>query len=639
MISRDGAVKITDFGLADIGERSRITKEGSTAGTTAYMSPEQARGEKPDTRTDIWSLGVVMYEMLAGRLPFTGVYDQATLYQILSEEPDPLTSLRSDVPMELERIIGKAMRKDRNERYQRVEEVLTDLRSLRKEIEIGRLKERLPRGEIGRGKRPFVYIGLAVLLALVAAAALYLLTGREEAIESIAVLPLENLSGDASEDYFTDGMTEALIAQLANVGPLRVISRTSVMQYKGVKKSLPDIARELNVDAIVEGSVLRSGERVRITAQLIHAPTDRHLWAESYERELSDVLRLQSQLARAIARQIQVKLTPRQEAQFVSAGSIDPEAYEAYLKGRYHWNKRFEEDVLTSIEYFRRAIDIDPTYALAYAGLADSYNMRGSYGHAPPKDVMPRAKAAAVKALEIDSTLAEAHASLGYAYATYDWDWKAGEREYKRAIELNPNYATAHHWYGLYLTTMGRSDEAVDELERARVLDPLSLIINTNVGWVLYFARLYDQAIEQFRKTLELDPNFVGAHWKLRQVYEKKGMYEEAIVELETLLELLGASELAGAVRRAYLLSGYNGALERWAESLEEHAKREHVSPYDIVLIYAQLNVNDQAFALLEKGYEVRDGLLVYLNVDPQFDNLRTDPRFSALVRKIGLEK
>jgi TolB-like protein/DNA-binding winged helix-turn-helix (wHTH) protein/Tfp pilus assembly protein PilF len=488
-----------------------------------------------------------------------------------------------------------------------------------------------------RWRRGQKLLAVSVLLGLLIVSGLYLYNGNGQSIHSLAVLPFVNMTADPQQDYFADGITEAVIADLAKIRALRVISRTSAMQYKGMKKSLPEIARELHVDAIVEGSVLRSGERVRITAQLIHAATDRHLWGESYERDLRDILALQGEVSRAIARQIQIALTPQEQVRLTSARSINPAAYEDYLRGRYYWNKRTAEGFKRGIDYFQQAIDHEPSYALAYVGLADCYNMLNNYDVLAPKESAPKAKAAAMRAMEIDDTLAEAHASLAFTLMHYDWDWPGAEREFQRAIELNPNYAAAHHWYGLYLTAMERFDEAMVEMKHAQELDPLSLIINTNVGWVFYFRRQYDQAIEQFRKTLEMDPNFTSAHVKLGWAYEQKGMYEETIAEFQMVLTRIGDDVLT-ELGHAYAVAGQRDEATKIIAELRERAKQQYVSPYLVATIYAGLGDKVQAFDWLQKSYENRCGWLAWLKVDPKLDNLRSDPRFADLLQRVGLQ-
>jgi TolB-like protein len=456
-------------------------------------------------------------------------------------------------------------------------------------------------------------------------------------IRSLAVLPLANLSGDPEQEYFADGMTDELITNLSKIGSLKVISRTSVMQYKGAKKPLREIAQALGVDGVIEGSVFRAGNRVRITAQLIHAATDRHLWAESYERDLRDVLALQSEVAQAIAKEIQIKLTPQEQAHLASARPVNPEAHEAYLKGRYYWNLRTEEGVKKGIQYFQQAIEKDPGYALAYAGLADSYVVLGNLGLMAPKEAYPRAKAAAFKALEMDETLAEAHASLGMARSEYDWDWVGAEKEWKRAIELNPGYATAHQWYAQYLTSMGRHNEAIAEAKRAQELDPLSLIINAIGGSVFACARRYDEAIAQCRRTLELNAGFYMAHLYLGFAYEQEKLYAEAISEYQKAIALeQGNPTVAAYLARGYAAAGKRTEALKTFSQLRDLSKRRYVSSYTMALTYAALGDNDQAFACLEKAYEDRSGALLYVKVDPRVDSLRSDPRFQDLLRRMN---
>jgi TolB-like protein/DNA-binding winged helix-turn-helix (wHTH) protein/Tfp pilus assembly protein PilF len=453
-------------------------------------------------------------------------------------------------------------------------------------------------------------------------------------ITSIAVLPLENLSGDPEQDYFADGMTEALIIELGKISALRVISRQSVMQFKGTKKSLPEIARELNVDAIVEGAVLRADERVRISAQLIQAVPEQHLWAESYERDLSRVLALQGEVARAIASKIKVTLTPQEEARLAGARPVNPEAYEAYLKGRYFWNKRTEEGFKKGIEYFQQAIEKDPGYALAYAGVADSYLVLADWAYLAPDEAYPTARVAATQALETDDSLAEAHTSLAYIRYVRDWDWSGAERQFKRAIELNPNYANAHQWYAEYLSAVGRHDKAIAEIKRAQELDPLSLIINAVGGWVFFKARQYDQAIEQCRKTLDMDPDFIPAHYYLGLAYVQKEMYGEAISHYQQAVTLSGTSTaIVGALGHAYAVSGKSGEA---LKVIDELKRGRYVPSYKIALIFTGLGEKELAFAWLEKGYKERDFDMVWVKVDPMPDLLRSDPRFHSLRRRLN---
>jgi TolB-like protein len=458
-------------------------------------------------------------------------------------------------------------------------------------------------------------------------------------IESLAVLPLENISGDKEQEYFADGMTDALIAELGQIGSLRVISRTSVMRFKGARPQggLEEIARQLKVDALIEGSVLRSGDRVRVTAQLIGAVPERHLWARSYERDLRDVLTLQSEVARAIANEIKANLTPAVQARLARTHAVNPEAYEAYLRGRYFWNKRTGEGTKKGIEFFGHALEKDPAYALAYTGLADCYYLLADYSFLSPREAFPRGKAAATKALELDETSAEAHTSLAVIKSEYEWDWLGAEREFKRAIELNPNYATAHHWYSDYLGEMGRHEEAIAEIKRAQQLDPLSLIINTVAGVRFHWARRYDEAVEQLRKTLEMDPNFAVAHHWLGQVYEQMGQHESAIAEHQKAIRASGGSSQAvAALGHAYAAAGKRNEALRILADLNERRKTAYVSPYDIAVIHVALGEKDQAFEWLEKAYQERAAPIVVLKVDPRLDPLRSDPRFQGLLRRMN---
>lgn len=458
-----------------------------------------------------------------------------------------------------------------------------------------------------------------------------------ETISSLAVLPFVNLSGSADQNYFADGMTEALITGLARISGLRVISRTSVMVYREATKPLPEIARELNVDLVVEGSVQRSGDRVRITAQLIHASSDAHLWAETYERDIRDILALQRELAQAIASEIRMELIPSRED--AADHRVDPAAYEAYLKGRYHWNKRTPEGLRKGVEYFEQAIHKDPNYALAYVGLADCYNMLNNYNVLSPQRAYAKAKAALTQAFQINSQFAEAHASLAFAKMFYEWDWMGAEQALRRAIEINPNYSAAHHWYGLYLAMQHRFDEALAKLQKALNLDPLSIIINTNVGWVLYFARRYDDAVKQLQQSLEFDSTFVSGRIKLGWVYEHLGKYDEAIAEFQTALGSGNDNPALQAILgHAYALANRKQAALDIAEGLTTSAQKEYVSSYLIALIHASLGDKQSAFDWLHKAFEDRDGWMAWIKVDPKLDALRDDSRFVELMKQVGFQ-
>ncbi len=482
---------------------------------------------------------------------------------------------------------------------------------------------------------------LVVLVLSVAILAVWLYRSRGYArtgIRSLVVLPLDNLSGEASQDYFADGMTDELITDLAQISALRVISRTSAMVYKGARKPLPQIARELNVDAVVEGTVLRSGDQVRITAQLIQASDDKHLWAESYEGNVRDTLALQNRVARAIAEQIRINLNPQEQAALKNVKVVNPEAYESYLKGRYFWNKRTANDLMVALAYFNQAIEEDPKYAQAYSGLADTYALLGDWQYAvmTPKEALPRAKAAAMKALELDDSLSEAHTSLAFCLDGFDWDFESAGKEFRRAIDLNPGYATAHHWYSWHLSLLGRNNEAIVEMKKAENLDPLSLIINADLAELLLIAHLPDESIQQSRKTIEMDPNFAFGHNQLAQAYLEKHMFREAIAELQKAIDLSGGSPTCATnLARAYAASGKTAAAVGLLNDLKKRSASGDPHTAEIAMIYAALGNNDKAMAWLDKSYEERFNPGVLLR--PGFDPLRSDSRFQALVRRIGL--
>ncbi len=488
----------------------------------------------------------------------------------------------------------------------------------------------------------FLWPAAATAAILVFVGGIYarnLLRGRSALahVQSIAVLPLANLSQDAGQDYLADGLTEALTTDLGKLSVLRVISRTSTIQYKGTKKSIPEIARELHVDAVVEGAVLRSGDKVRITAQLIDAPADRHVWAETYDRDLRDVLALQADVARAIALQIRGKLSSSPQPH--GASPLNPEAYELYLKGRYSRDEGTEDGLKLAFEYFRQALERDPQYAPAYAGLADSYARLPFYSETRPEEAFPKGKAAATKALQLDQTLAEAHASMAYVKTYYDWDWVGAEEEFRRGLELNPNYADVHHSYSRFLASLGRVAEARAELKRAQELDPLSLLVQANAGVISYFGREYDQAIQELQKIKELNPKFPVPYWGIGLCYEQKGMYQEAVDQLQKGIAVSGgrgANSIA-SLGHAYGLAGQHGEAQKILAELEKRSKKTYVSSYQIALVYLGLRQNDKAMKQLENAYQEHSTLLTYLKMDPRFDPLRSDPRFRDLLHRVGL--
>jgi len=482
--------------------------------------------------------------------------------------------------------------------------------------------------------------GLALVLGAAFLGVLFPRDHSSPKIRSVAVLPLENLSGDASQDYFAEGMTDDLITQLGQISALRVISRTSVMTYKSVRKALPEVARELNVEAVVEGTVLRSGDRVRISAQLIQVPADKQLWAQIYEGDLSDTLALQNRVARAIVEQIEATLNQQERAALEKSNTVNPDAYEAYLKGRYFWNKRTGEGLQKAIDYFNRAIDKDPNYPQAYVGLADTYALAGDweYGILSAQDAFSRAKAAATHALNLDDNLGEAHTSLAFAFDLYDWDWEAAENHYKRAIALNPGYATAHHWYAWHLMVMGRTAEGIAELRKAQSLDPLSLIISADLADALCIAHRYEESVQQSRKTLDMDPNFALAHYQLGQAFQQMHMQSASIAELQKAVELSrGNTAFESNLAYAYAVSGRKEEAIRIAKDLESDQGRSSVADSNIAMIYVGLGNNDQAMIWLNKAYQARFNPSILLR--PAFDPLRSNPGFQNLLSRIGLPR
>ena len=466
----------------------------------------------------------------------------------------------------------------------------------------------------------------------------FLASSSSARIQSLAVLPLENLSGDPAQEYFADGMTDALITDLAQIGALRVVSRTSVMRYKGSRKSLPEIARELSVDGIVEGTIMRSGDHVRITSQLIYAPADQHLWARSYERDLSNVLTLQGEVARAIAEEVRVAVTPEERARLTVRSTVNPEAYEANLRGRYFWNKRTTEGSLRAMAYFQQAVDKDQAYAPPYVGLVDTYAHLANWGLLAPREAMPKAKAAALKAVELDDRLAEAHVSLGMVRFAYEWDWPAAGKDFERALVLNPGSPAAHLWYSKYLMMLRGSDEALTEAKRAVGLDPVSPDVNHQVAWLLNAAGRYEEAIEWERRTLDMDPGFPPAHSVLASAYEGKGMHDEAVAEAKRLLALSpDSTDALGSLAYIHARTGERSQALRELAELEALSKHKYVPSIDSATVYLGLGDKEQAFRWLEKACEERSGYLPWLTVSAKWAPLRSDPRYSDLLRCMGL--
>jgi serine/threonine protein kinase len=617
MVTTKGRAKVLDFGLAKLVKPTQAdeataslaeTQPGVVMGTVPYMAPEVLRGQEADARSDLWTLGAMLYEMAAGARPFGGQTGFELSAAILREAP-PL--LPGGLSTGLRAVIERCLEKDPEKRYQLASELRAALEAIR--FGEGALPPQRQRKVTLRKRRV-----------------------SRKRIRSLAVLPLTNLSGNPEQEYFADGMTETLIADLAKLRSLRIISRTSVMRYKGSDKSLPEIAEELNVDGVVEGSVLRVGPRVRITAQLIHAATDVNLWAESYERNLEDVLVLQSEVARAIAREIQVAVTPEESKGLASARPVNPEAYEAYLKGRFHWCKLARDQLDTALEYFQFALQKDPRYAPAYVGIAYVWLSRTDTGVVPPHEAFPNVKGAALKALELDDTLAEVHEILAGVSRHFDWDWDGAEKEFRRALQLNPNSADARFFFADLLISVRRSEEAMAETKQALELDPLNFLFPCFLGWHYVYLGRYDDAIAQLHKTLRTESNFPAAHQGLWGAFYQKHMEKEALAEAKQFFTLLGDSEIAETLERGYAEAGYQGAMRLAAEMLAVRSTLSYVPALRIARLYAHAGEKDQALEWLEKSFQQREVPLVHLSVSWDWSSLRDEPRFQDLLRRMN---
>jgi serine/threonine protein kinase/Tfp pilus assembly protein PilF len=687
MVRRDGYVKVVDFGLAKLAESPGFasdgeaptkamvnTREGTVMGTANYMSPEQARGTDVDARTDLWSLGVVLYEMITGKPPFAGETPTDSISLILQKDPVPLTRYVKEIPPELERIVSKALTKDREERYQTAKDLLIDLRNLKRKLEVDAELDRTAppelRGPLSTASGPtaptasstsqpaassaeYLFsgirrhkiaagLGAVVLLATVVGISLYVHARNSEvAIESIAVLPFQNRSSEPDTEYLSDGLAESLIYRLSQLPNLKVSPTSSVFSYKNKEIDPVTVGNKLGVNAVLSGRIVQRGDNLTISAELVDVRQNKLLWGEQYERKMSEVLQTQREIAREIVDKLKLKVTGDEKG-LTKKYTENNEAYQLYMKGRFYWNKRTPYALHKSVEFYEQAIQRDPNFALAYAGLADTYSLLGgpeAGGDMPPIEALPKAKTAALKSIELDSSLAEPHVSLGHVSYFYDRDWVKAEKEFKRAIELNPNYPVAYHWYAIFLSTIpGRTPEALTEIRRALELDPTSLIINSWYGRILGVAGQFDQAVEQLRKTVELDPNFNLAHYRLGQAYAEKQMYNEAIDEFNKLLDLPDGrrSGLMG-LAHAYALAGRREEAQKTLNEVLELSKHEYVSPGQIGIIYIALGEKDKAFKYLEEANKVYDLNLMRMKVERRFDPLRSDPRFDDLVKRIGL--
>lgn len=691
MLRRDRLVKVLDFGLAKLSgldsqaqtESLYITKPGVVLGTPSYMSPEQARGLPVDSRTDIWSLGVVLYEMVAGLLPFAGTTTSDVLVAILSTEPRALTKYAPGAPAEFERIVMKALRKNQEERYQAVQDLELDLKTLKQRLEFeadfersrggvernseggkNRISPELrgaetmelvesPTGSVASHKqtsavgafkatKPFALLILAMLVAVTSAFVYfaysrYMAGSGKTGITSMAVLPFKNMSNDPEKEYISDGITESIINRLSQLPGVKVIANTSSSRYKGKDADPQDVARALDVQAVVTGRVSQRGDSLLINVEMVDAGDRTQLWGEQYNRKTADINSVQAEISGEIAQKLRLHLTAGEQQYLATREQVNPEAYELLLKGRFYYSKGGTKNRKKALDYFIQAIAVDPGYAPPYAELANTYRALISVSILDPKEYLPKAEAAAGKALNLDGSLADAHYVLANLKA-YRWEWEDAERYYQRAIELNPNLALARRYYAAFLNYMGRHEQALEEIKRARELDPLSVNVNVTVGHILCNARQYDQAIEALKDTLELDPGYSGAYWFLGYCYPAKGMYAEAIAAFEQAIKL-GQDSPGTQIRlgAAYAHMGNRARAQAILKQLQ--TSKEYVSPFELAILYDALGERDQAFKSLEKAYKAHDLQFQFLGVSPEWDSLRSDPRFQDLLRRVGLTR
>jgi TolB-like protein/predicted Ser/Thr protein kinase len=636
MVTEKNQAKIMDFGLARMTGGTLLTKEGMAMGTVAYMSPEQAQGKEVDQRTDIWSLGVVLYEMFSGQLPFKGEHEQSVVYSILNEKPKSVTDLRSEIPESIGQVVGKALEKNPEARYQHVDELLDDLKSISAGIVPEEIKIRLRKAKLQKRKRVISYAGIAGFLIIAVVLALTVFTGQAESIDSIAVLPLENLSGDPEQEPIAEGIHDALITDLAGLGLKRVIARNTVMAYKGKDITLKEIAQELNVKRLITGTFASSGGRVRVNAQLINPDTDAQEWAHNYEHDLRDILSLQNEIVAAITQEVKLQLTPQDEARLATAPTVDPEAHIAYLKGRSFLNKMTPEGITKGLEYMQQAIDIDPTSPLPHAGLALAYCLIG-HGASPPPGIFEKAKEAALKAKELGGVLAETEAAMGSYNLYFAWDWEAAEKAFLNALRLNPSLSDARRNYSWYLMMVGKRDEAIAEMKKAIEVDPLAPLWSSDLGWQHWIEGRLEQAMDGARQALELDPEFDQAMWLEGLVLSSIGKYEEAIAAHQRLGELYPVWKWP--LVRTYALAGRRGEAQKLLEKFLEEDP-EPTGAWDswfLVGAYVALGEMDEAIRWLEVAFNGRHSLLPWLHVVPQYEPLHSNPRFQGVVRRMNL--
>jgi eukaryotic-like serine/threonine-protein kinase len=662
MIRPDGYVKVLDFGLAKLTEKSdpkidpaKIDKEAATMlkpntdpgmvmGTVTYMSPEQARGLRVDARSDIFSLGVMLYEMIAGRPPFDGATSSDVIAAILVSEPRPISRLVAGIPSEFEWSLNKALRKERDDRYDTIRSFLSDLKLLKNRLDFEAEYARVGQTQslFGKSDEAGLEISEAVTTEVsrvvdeVIASPIRRSSGR--AVDSLAIMPLANDSADAEMEYLGDGITESIINSLAQLPQLRVIPRSTVFRYKGRKVDPEEIGKELGVRAVLTGRILQIGDSLIVKTELVDVGRQTQLWGEQYRRPFTDIFALQEEISQEISGNLRLQLSGEERQKLIKRYTDNTEAYHLYLKGRYYVHKRTPDWIKKGVESFLQAIDLDPNYALAYAGLAEAYGfLASSTGGQPPREAYPKAKAAAAKALELDDTLGEAHCTLGFFRLLYDWDFAAAEEEFKRAIELSPNFANAWDGYGFYFKATGQSEASIRSCRRAQELEPLSLFITLSLAWAYYFARQYDRAMEQGRKALDMDPNFGFAYWHRGMAYIQQKKFADAVTALRKAINLSGpATTFISYLGYANARMGKHREARQMIAQLERVSKRQYVSSYFIAVIYLGLGDLDRTFEWLEKAYEERSGFMAFINVEPMLDALRSDPRFKALAEKIG---
>ena len=617
----------------------QLTTPGIALGTAAYMSPEQVRAEELDGRTDLFSFGIVLYQMATGKLPFQGPSSGVIAEAILNRDPVAPARMNPDIPSSLQEVIWRALKKDKNLRYQHAADMRAELKLLKRDTESG-----LRVAEAGTGSvlTPTTGSSSSASNGKVQDPAVRNSVPRQQrvpkVIDSLAVLPFGNAGGDPEHEYLSDGITGSLINILATLPKLRVMAQSTVSRFKAREIDPQAVGRELGVRAVLTGRIIQSGGSLRIGTELVDVATGSQLWGAQYDRKPGDIFVVQDEISSEISEKLRLRLTRAEKKKLTKRHTQNVEAYRLYLKGRHHWNRWTEEGFYKAIEHFQQAVESDPSYALAYAGLADCYVLLGWNSYLPPKEAFPKGKAAAQAALQFDPNLAEAHTPLAALLWLDDWEWDKAETEFKRSLELSPTYATANHWYAEYAMTMGRHQEAMIRIKKGQDLDPLSLIISVAVGWALYFARRYDDAIEQLRRTIDLDPNYPVTYWILGQLLRKTGCYELAITQGEKGVQLSGGSPLMRAALAHTLgTAGRTREALQILDDLTKLAKQKYIAPYFFAGIHIGLGENERALEYLQKCYEEHSHWLIYLHLDPSMDALRDNPGFQDLLRRVGL--